>query len=110
MADWKDLLNQLFTELHKQKFDAAKRLRCGHCKATLEDVLKVGRLGCPQCYDIFGSTLRRLVDQMNNKHVGKRPKSGIVKELEERMATAALDGRYEDAEQLRDAIKRLRGT
>lgn len=108
MTDWKDLLDKLFTALHKQKFEEANQLRCGVCKSTLEDILKIGRLGCPQCYDIFGSTLRRLVEQMNTRHVGKRPKSGAIKTLEKQMVTAALEGHYKEADRLRDEIKRLK--
>ena len=114
MPDWKDLLNQLFTTLQQKKFDHAKRLRCGNCRTTLEDVLKVGRLGCTQCYDIFGSTLCLIVEQMKAKHCGKSPKHKEIRaqtmSLEDEMTTTALEGRFEDADRLCNEIKKLRDT
>lgn len=108
--DWKDLLQQLFTALHQQQFDQALRLRCGRCMTPIKRVLEVGKLSCPQCYDAFSPVLKRIVGQMNFKHVGKRPKSGEIQNLEQQMAIAALEGRFDDAQRLRETITRLRST
>jgi protein arginine kinase activator len=106
MTDWKDVLDKLFAH---QKFEQVKRLHCSSCKITFEEIIKIGRLGCSKCYDIFGPTLRQLLEQINAKHVGKRPKGRAIMALEDQMTTAALDGRFEDAGGFRDEIKKIRG-
>ena len=104
--DWKELLGQL---VNKQQVDQVKLLQCGQCKTTLQYIFEVGKMGCPQCYDTFSSVLKKLVEQMQFKHVGKYPKNGEVKELEQQMIIAALEGRFEEAEGIQEKIKRLRG-
>lgn len=107
---WEEMIAQFFNALTKQKMEQAKKLRCGNCKITLGEVLQVGRLGCPECYNIFGSTLRGLVEQIgNNQHVGKRPKGKSIADLEDRMIHAAIDGNDEEAGRLADEIKKLKG-
>jgi len=105
---WEDLLNALLTNMHQQQFDHAKRLRCGECKITLQQIVEVGKIGCPQCYGAFSFILKHFVEQMQFTHVGKRPKNAEIKELEQQAVAAALEGRFEDASSIKDEIKRLR--
>src|SRR5579872_3972829 len=98
--NWKEILTQLFKDQQQ-----AKRLRCEGCKINLEYVLDVGKLGCPKCYITFLPILKRLVEQTRLKHVGKQPKNKFVTELEQQMMIAALEGRFEDAENIKMQIK-----
>ncbi len=103
-------LEVLATLINQQQLEQAKRLQCGVCKASLQNVIDVGKMGCPACYDMFAPILVRFVEQMQSKHVGKHPKGEIVRGLEEEAVVAALEGRFEDAESIKDRIKGLRGS
>lgn len=93
--------NQLFTHMQDNS-------RCEICKTTLQYVLKVGRLGCPECYKAFRHILVQLIPQMQQVHVGKRPTGNKIRVLEDMMVKAALGGQYEDAFQFRNQIKELK--
>ncbi len=82
-------------------------MKCESCKTTIDYVIKTGKLGCAKCYDIFHPVLRELITQLNFKHIGKKPKSFKIRELEDKMTAAALEGRFEDAEKLRKEIKNV---
>ena len=46
--------------------------RCSTCAMSYEEFKKIGRLGCPHCYDAFASQLERLL----KAHPRRRPASG----------------------------------
>ena len=97
---------------------------CSGCGMTYEEFRKIGRLGCSQCYDAFGTPLRRLLKRIHGSdtHVGRGPRAskvsspatsasgGLPQGLEEltQALHAAVDAEeYERAAQLRDRIARL---
>jgi protein arginine kinase activator len=90
---------------------------CATCGFTQSDFKKTGRLGCPQCYTIFGDGLESLLKAMHKgtRHVGKVPVPyQHTKELEERLLTlqenldqAVAEEAFEKAASLRDEIKSL---
>lgn len=52
--------------------------KCKTCGFTLEDMAKLARLGCPDCYDSFQDELKTVIHRCQDggtQHVGKRPKN-----------------------------------
>ena len=94
-------------------------VRCQTCAMSYEEFKKIGRLGCPHCYDAFASQLERLLKRIHgdNSHRGKGPleaaqSTGAADELErlrEELAQAVAEEAFEEAAQLRDRIRVLEG-
>lgn len=91
---------------------------CSTCHFTLSDLQKVGRLGCPDCYEAFAAEIgqRLAVLHKGTKHSGtipagmakKRELSHRLAELENLLAAAVEDERYEDAARIRDDLEKLK--
>lgn len=91
--------------------------KCPSCSFTLENMRKVQRLGCPSCYQTFGSELHPILSNLHkgNQHVGKVPQGLFVKEvrakrLEElqlKLKEAIILESYETAASIRDEIQNL---
>ncbi|MBX5436889.1 MAG: UvrB/UvrC motif-containing protein [Alicyclobacillaceae bacterium] len=91
--------------------------RCSRCGMTYSQFTKVGRFGCPHCYESFAPRLEPLLRriQSSTSHTGKVPlRSGetvkvkknlerLRRELQECISTE----RFERAAQLRDQIREL---
>lgn len=84
---------------------------CPACGFTQAQLKKIGRMGCPECYETFRDGLDGLLKAMHKgtKHVGKVPQR-LVKEtlvndkltsLRDELASAVRDERYEDAARLK---------
>ena len=94
-------------------------VRCPTCAMSYEEFKKIGRLGCPQCYDAFASQLERLIKRIHgdNRHRGKGPLEAAqstgaadeLKRLREELAQAVAEEAFEEAAQLRDRIRILEG-
>lgn len=86
---------------------------CPSCGMSVNDFRKVGRLGCPTCYTHFHDLLEPALDKMHpgSRHQGKRPevpgRGHRRKELEEALAAAIAEERYEEAARFRDELKTL---
>jgi protein arginine kinase activator len=90
---------------------------CPNCKTTLFDIQKQGRLGCSECYQVFGSFLMQPLKEIHgsNNHIGKTPKrlgkpinnTNEIDMLKDELNRAVLDQNFEKAAQLRDKIKEL---
>ena len=93
--------------------------KCPVCGFTQADFKKTGRLGCPDCYLVFGEGLEPLLKSMHKgtRHVGKapagrqasHPAQEDVKSLQEQLNKAIQAEDFEQAAHLRDEIKRLQG-
>lgn len=92
--------------------------QCPACGFTFRKFLNEGKLGCPQCYEIFREKLPQVLTkiQEGTKHSGKRPGQKmnhqymIKKQIErarEQLLLAIQDERFEDAAKFRDEIKEL---
>lgn len=94
---------------------------CPGCGLSFNQFRQTGVLGCPQCYDAFGTPLASLIEkaQMGGlNHVGKTPRRGgggidmqllrqrLARELEEAVAAE----QYERAAKLRDRLLSLKPT
>jgi len=98
-------------------FPSVSQESCSKCGFTMEDFRKVGRLGCPQCYEAFGSEIAQRLPSLHKgtKHCGYMPeglfKQQVVRrehsDLVAKLEAAVLEERFEDAVQLRDQIDAL---
>jgi protein arginine kinase activator len=90
---------------------------CDKCGMSYEEFQKTGKLGCSDCYSIFGDMLKPLLKRVhgNIEHNGKIPGSvsqniKVSKEIEklkESLNKAIQSEEYEKAAEIRDQIKGL---
>ena len=89
-------------------------LTCEECGLKYAQFKAGGRLGCPNDYDAFRTTLEPLLDRIHRSltHTGKVPakerrKSAAAKvdDLKRQLSEAIRTERYEDAAKLRDLIR-----
>ena len=116
--EWMPLLNNV------------KTLTCDNCGYTFDDMVNTGKLGCPNCYDVFESELDPIIKRIQgtNRHVGrigkiidnkidkkynkteentdKKEEKTKLEQLQEDLKNAIKEERYEDAAKIRDEIKK----
>lgn len=104
-------------ERRGRSLPAPTGVRCATCNFTYADFARVGRLGCSDCYEVFGdrldAVLRRI--QGSSEHVGKSPRRAaaglhVKKEIDglrRQLELAVRQEAYEKAAQLRDRIRLL---
>lgn len=94
--------------------------RCNLCGLGWTDILSMGKVGCPNCYDTFREELRDTVRSIHGgaKHCGLSPVHSAeapapAMSEEEKLRTALAEAirteNYEEAARLRDTIKTLKG-
>ncbi|MEX2043868.1 MAG: UvrB/UvrC motif-containing protein [Opitutus sp.] len=93
-------------------------VRCEHCGFSQNDFKKLGRFGCPMCYEAFRGVVEPMLDDMHHgvAHSGKIPHRALErKSLYDRLTKLELDltdaiktERYEDAARTRDEINRVK--
>jgi protein arginine kinase activator len=91
--------------------------RCSICGQSYQDFTQGGKLGCANCYKIFGYHLTPLLRRVHGsqKHKGKIPaRSGGVlilkkeiQDLKQQLAEAIQKEEFEDAAKLRDQVRNL---
>lgn len=90
---------------------------CPECGFTFEDLQKVRRFGCGNCYQVFSDELAPMLSGMHKgaSHVGKVPE-GLMEnhfrqqkldELRSKLEIAIDAESYEEAADLRDEIRTL---
>lgn len=94
----------------------SEKTECPECGFTEEDFRRTGRLGCPECYQVFRPTISHMVTNMHrdDRHRGKVPSrqldEGLLSErlddIRRRLAEAVQEERFEEAARLRDELKR----
>lgn len=92
--------------------------KCGRCGFTQSDFRRLGRLGCPACYEIFQPLISPVLENMHRgtRHRGKVPTRAIERRsfqeqlaiLEEEIQKAVKSERYEDAARIRDRMNDLK--
>ena len=102
--------------------DNVSAKKCSLCALTFDEILKMGKVGCPECYNTFREELKDTIRSIHGitKHTGLTPsgitpcetKNAKVSEedlLRERLNEAIMTENYEEAAVLRDKIKALKG-
>jgi protein arginine kinase activator len=92
-------------------------LKCPRCGFSQADFKKSGRLGCPECYQVFAEGLEGLLKTMHKgtRHVGKSPEvirhtrdtAERFKSLQKKLAKAVESEDFESAAKVRDELKEL---
>ena len=86
---------------------------CPVCGIQRHEYRKQSRLGCPACYEAFAKELDAAIFDLHRatKHVGKIPHRAKAvwerKGLEDRLAAAIKEQRFEEAVTLRDELRGL---
>ncbi len=64
-----------------------KSLKCNTCGYTFDDIVKTGKLGCMECYDVFGDKLDPIIKRVQgeNRHIGRLGKV-IDKKIDEKLS------------------------
>ena len=125
------LLSSMLKSSHARAVPAAQR--CKLCGSSYEDIAKRGKLGCAECYELFGERLAPSIERIHNrtKHIGKlpgrpaarktsaaatpketaaqTPRQETLEELQAKLMEAVKAEEYEKAAVLRDRIKEMKG-
>lgn len=95
-------------------------VKCPQCSWDSRRFSKTGRLGCPECYNVFSDILMRAIEDMHRGvfHCGKQPgvahdsekalKSLRLISLQKSLEEAVKLEEYEKAARLRDEIEGLK--
>ena len=91
--------------------------KCVTCGFTLDDLKRVRRFGCSDCYATFGDEVSQMVRGMHKgtSHIGKVPEGLMalqfrhqrIEELSSRLDQAIASESYEEAAGIRDEIHNL---
>src|SRR5271155_708749 len=92
-------------------------VKCPRCGFSQADFKKSGRLGCPECYQVFAEGLAGLLKTMHKgtRHTGKSPEAlrqsrdnaERLKSLQKKLAKAIESEDFEQAAKVRDELKDL---
>jgi protein arginine kinase activator len=92
-------------------------LTCPSCGFTSAQLKKIGRMGCPHCYDTFQEGLDQLLSSMHKgtRHLGKIPTRAIadsrrnasMEELKHALQSAIDEERYEEAARIKIEMQAL---
>ncbi len=91
---------------------------CGCCKSSFNDIIKSGKVGCPECYKTFKAELLPYIKRIhgNVKHIGKFPNTSLLAVSDNQTRLAALkeqlqllvkEEEFEKAAQVRDEIRSI---
>ena len=93
--------------------------RCHSCGSSFNDIVKSGRIGCADCYDMFSDKLEPSIRKIHGRAVytGKIPESAgkgaqnerRLRELKSQMDDAVRQQDFERAAFIRDEIKDIVG-
>ncbi len=116
------LFNSFFANAKREKISYEATKKCSLCAISFSDILKMGKVGCPECYNTFKEELGDTIRSIHGaaKHVGLTPSGTITSEtnkkelseeeiLREQLSEAIKAENYEKAAILRDRIKMLKG-
>ncbi|MBQ6163596.1 MAG: UvrB/UvrC motif-containing protein [Clostridia bacterium] len=96
-------------------------LRCEKCGCSFDDIVKSGKVGCADCYELYYDKLLPSLRKIHGQtvHVGKKPRGSEgetsrqsapaadkTAELKQKLADAITEQNFELAAVLRDEIRR----
>lgn len=101
--------------------DVIPTLTCESCGTTFKEFQKVGRLGCPACYESFAEHMDQILEHIHGvvptEHPGRGPgavdtdsrasQRREIQRLSQQMQSAVSSEHYERAAQLRDQIREM---
>jgi protein arginine kinase activator len=109
-----DLVAGLIDTTVDMESDKIGKVRCPSCGYEYSDFKKIGRFGCPDCYEAFEAQLVPMLRQIhgNTHHKGTAPEKTPprvtrrrrVGELKQELARAVEAEDYERAAEIRDEI------
>jgi protein arginine kinase activator len=112
-----DLMLGLGASQEIEQAGGGVEIKCPRCGFTQVDFKKSGRLGCPECYNIFAEGLAGLLKTMHKgtRHVGKAPEAlratrenaDRLKALQKKLNKAIESEKFEEAASLRDEINHM---
>jgi protein arginine kinase activator len=95
-------------------------LTCPSCGFTSAQLKKIGRMGCPRCYETFQEGLDQLLASMHKgtRHVGKIPARAIadsrrnasMEELKHALQSAIAEEHYEEAARIKIEMQALQSS
>lgn len=89
---------------------------CPTCNFTYRQFLKIGKFGCPDCYETFRQQLPSVLGrlQADVKHVGtqQQPNEAVqlqqeIEQIKQKMQQAVAEENFEEAAKLRDKARAL---
>ncbi len=118
LADLLSGLTNLAPSMEKEEAaDPYAGIKCPSCGFTFGNFRKMGRLGCPVCYDTFKAQLEPLLLKIHgsNTHSGKVPtrktfvknKQALIDELRTKLERSVKSEEFEEAARIRDQIRAL---
>jgi len=91
---------------------------CSECGWSLRKLKKVGRLGCPGCYEAFAEEIENVLESIHQstRHRGRYPRHlekkislrDRLETLEAAIAAAIADEEYEKAAGFRDEVHQIK--
>lgn len=102
-----------------QQDNTFDQIRCECCGSSFNDILRCGKVGCPQCYHTFQEHLLPLIQRIHGSvvHRGKIPGCALapmpaeppaqLSVMHDRLRQAIDTENYEQAAVLRDHIKKM---
>jgi len=111
------LISSSFGPTAKAGPAGAAELKCAACGLAYSEFRSRGRLGCPQCYEVFREQLEPLLEKIHGpgKHVGKTPggtpaadrtREKQLVALRRQLQAAVKGENYELAAKLRDELRK----
>lgn len=101
-------------------FEQVENLVCPVCKTSLKEFKTTGRLGCPNCYEVFreeiANAIKKIAPFETHKQQSiketktvktKQTKEQKIADLKAEMAEAVKEERYEDAAKIKKQITKL---
>lgn len=100
-------------------FEQVENVICPVCKTSLREFKATGRLGCPNCYDMFREEISKIIKRIAPFETHKQDaikakakpeklsKEDKIKQLRAEMKLAVSEERYEDAAKIKKQIARL---
>lgn len=112
-----DLVAGLIDTAVESESERISKVRCAACGYEYSDFKKIGRLGCPQCYDAFEAQLVPVLRHVHGstQHAGKKAtvhsERAMIRDrvaaLREDLSLAVRAEDYERAAAIRDEIRAL---
>jgi len=111
------LLDGLFGDL-PLSIPGGRVVRCDRCGCSFDDIIKNGRVGCPECYSLFYDKIEDTVNKIHGSAVyegdagktdEKSTKEDRLESLKQELKQAVEQQNFEYAVKLRDEIRALEG-